>query len=48
VEEITGDMSDILEWLDFNLYNLVWYWDAPHLALTEDNLRLGRWLGVSH
>jgi hypothetical protein len=27
---------------------LVWYWDAPHLALTEENPKLGQWLGVAH
>jgi hypothetical protein len=48
VEEITGDSPDISEWLDFDFYDLVWYWDAPHLALMEDNPKLGRWLGVAH
>jgi hypothetical protein len=48
VEEITGDSPDISEWLDFDFYDLVWYWDAPHLALMEDNPKLGRWLGVTH
>jgi hypothetical protein len=41
VEEITGDTPDISEWLDFDFYNLVWYWDAPHLAMTDENPRLG-------
>ena len=48
IETITGDTPDISEWLDFDFYDLVWYWDAPHLAITEDNPRLGRWLGVAH
>ena len=48
IEEETGDTTDISEWLDFDIYDLVWYWDAPHLPLTEDNPKLGRWLGVSH
>ena len=48
IEEITGDTPDISEWLDFDFYDLVWYWDAPHLALTEENPKMGRWLGVSH
>ena len=48
MEEITGDSPDISEWLDFDFYDLVWYWHAPHLPLTEDNPRLGRWLGVAH
>ena len=41
MEEITGDSPDISEWLDFDFYDLVWYWHAPHLPLTEDNPRLG-------
>jgi hypothetical protein len=48
VEQVTGDTPDISEWLDFDFYDLVWYWDAPHFALTEENPRLGRWLGVAH
>jgi hypothetical protein len=41
IETITGDTPDISEWLDFDFYDLVWYWDAPHLAITEANPRLG-------
>jgi hypothetical protein len=45
VERLTGDSVDISEWLDFEFYDLVWYWHAPD---TEENPQLGRWLGVSH
>ena len=44
-EEVTGETPDISEWLDFEFYDLVWYWDHPQ---ADDNPRLGRWLGVSH
>jgi hypothetical protein len=44
-ERITGDTCDISEWADFEFYDLVWYWDTP---FTEDNPKIGRWLGVSH
>jgi hypothetical protein len=44
-EIITGDTPDISEWVDFSFYDWVWYWHAPN---SEDNPRLGRWLGVSH
>jgi hypothetical protein len=27
LEEIKGDMIDSSEWLDFEFYNHVWYWD---------------------
>jgi hypothetical protein len=44
-EVITGDTPDISEWVDFEFYNWVWYWDRPG---NEDNPKIGRWLGVSH
>jgi hypothetical protein len=40
-------MPDISEWLDFD-FDLVWYWDATHLVMTEDNPKLGGWLWVAH
>jgi len=44
-EVITGDTPDISEWVDFSFYDWVWYWHSPN---SEDNPRLGRWIGVSH
>ena len=45
LEHLTGDMPDISEWLDFDIYNQVWFWDSPG---KEENTCLGQWLGVSH
>ena len=45
IERITGDTPDISEWIEFEFYDLCWYWDVPN---TDDNPRIGRWLGVSH
>ena len=45
LERLTGDTPDITEWVDFDIYDRVWYWDSPH---DEENPKLGRWLGVSH
>ena len=45
IERITGDTTDISEWLEFEFYDLCWYWDVPN---DWDNPKLGRWLGVSH
>lgn len=42
-ERITGDTIDISEWLDFEFYDICKYWDVPN---TEDNPKIGRWLGV--
>jgi hypothetical protein len=45
IERITGETPDISEWLDFDIYDLVWVWDNPN---AEVNPRLARWLGVAH
>ena len=47
-EEITGNTPDISEWVDFDFYDLVWYFHGTHPGIAEDDRRLGRWLGVSH
>lgn len=44
-EEITGETPDISEYVDFQFYDWVWYWDLPG---DMDNPKIGRWLGVSH
>ena len=45
IERITGDTPDISKWLDFEFYDLCWYWDVPN---DWDNPKIGRWIGVSH
>ena len=48
-EEVTGDTADISEWLDFEMYDLVYWIDRPNKPDTSDDVRrLGRWLGISH
>jgi hypothetical protein len=47
IERITGDSVDISEWLDFKFYDVVWYWHGED-PTSEENPRIGRWLGVSH
>jgi hypothetical protein len=48
-EQVTGKTPDISEWLDFEFYDLVWWWDRPNKPNINDQMkRLGRWLGVSH
>ena len=44
-EEVTGDTPDISEYLDFEFYDWVWYWDTPG---DMDNPKIGKWLGVAH
>ena len=44
LEEITGETIDISAYLDFGMYDYVWYRDNAGLGPQK----LGRWLGVSH
>jgi hypothetical protein len=44
-EEITGDTPDISEYIDFDFYDWVWYWDTPD---KENSPKIGQWLGPSH
>jgi hypothetical protein len=44
-EEVTGDTPDISEYIDFDFYDWVWYWDTPD---KENSPKMGRWLGPSH
>jgi hypothetical protein len=45
---ITGKTPDISEYLDFNFYDLVWYWRQPSPSLSEHDRELARWMGVAH
>jgi hypothetical protein len=48
-EEVTGNTPDISEWLDFDFYDIVWWWDRPNKPnIMDETKRLARWLGVSH
>ena len=48
LERITGDTINISEWLDFDFYALVWYWDQKKMDMTDEQARIGRWLGIAH
>ena len=43
LEQVTGETPDISEYLDFGLYDKVWYKENAGLG----ELLPGRWLGVS-
>jgi hypothetical protein len=48
-EQVTGKISSISKWLDFEYYDLVWWWDQPIKPnINNETKWLGRWLGVSH
>ena len=44
LEVLTGESLDISEYLDFGFYDWCWYHENARLG----ELKLGRWLGVSH
>jgi hypothetical protein len=47
LEEIKGQTIDISEWLDFSIYDLVWFWNEHKTDMTEDQRLLGHWLGIA-
>ena len=48
-EEVFGQTPNIAEYVDFEFYDLVWWWDrGDKNSSTADPKRLARWLGISH
>ena len=47
-ESVTGKTPDISEFLDFDMYDMVWYFPGAHPSIDSQNRALARWLGVSH
>lgn len=48
-EEVFGQTPNIAEYVDFEFYDLVWWWDrGDKISSTEDPKSLARWLGISH
>jgi hypothetical protein len=35
MEEVKGETIDISEWLDFEFYDYVWYWDEKKMDMSE-------------
>jgi len=48
VEEIMGQTTDISEWLEFDFYDRVWYWDTAKTDINSEQPKIGRWLGIAH
>ena len=48
LELISGQTPDISEWLDFDFYDRVWYWDQKKMDMSDEQARIGRWLGIAH
>jgi hypothetical protein len=47
IERITGNTVDISEWLNFDFYGHMWYWDQKKMDMTDEQAKLGRWLGIA-
>ena len=48
IEKVLGQTVDISEWLDFDFYDRVWYWDHQKTDMNNEQTRIGRWLGIAH
>ncbi|EEC42679.1 predicted protein [Phaeodactylum tricornutum CCAP 1055/1] len=46
IEHVTGETPDIMEWLEYRMYQPVWYLDPGDFP--EEKKLLGRWLGPAH
>jgi hypothetical protein len=45
---ISGQTPDISERLDLYFYDRVWYWDQKKMKMSDEQARIGRWLGIAH
>ena len=48
IERISGDTIDISDWLDFDFYDIAWYWDQKKMDMNDKQARICRWLGIAH
>jgi hypothetical protein len=48
IEIVTGETPDISEWINFELYDRVWFYDRKKIEMDDSGCRLARWLGVAH
>jgi hypothetical protein len=46
IKHVTGETPDITEWLEYRMYQPVWYLDPGDFP--EEKKLLGRWLGPAH
>ena len=48
LEMVTGETPDISEWIDFEFYDRVWFYDRKKIEMDDTGRKLARWLGVAH
>lgn len=47
-DEVTGKVTEISEYIDFDFWDLVWYWPRPKPSVDMKERHQGWWAGVSH
>ena len=48
-EEVTNDTADISKWIDFEMYDIIYWIKSPNKPNASDKVRrLARWLSISH
>jgi hypothetical protein len=45
LEIVTGETPDISEWVDFEFYDRVWFYDHKKIEMDSTGKKLARWLG---
>ena len=48
IEEVTGEIPDISEYVDFDFYYIVWYHTGMYPTVSKEHQALGRRMGVAH
>jgi hypothetical protein len=48
IKMITGETPDIPEWIDFEFYDRVWYYNQKKIEIDGSGRRLARGLSVAH
>ena len=48
IERVMGQTVDISEWLDFDFYDRVWFWDQQKTNMNNEQAKIGRWLSIAH
>ncbi len=48
IKMVTGKTPDVSEWIDFEFFDRVWYYDQKKIEIDGSGRRLVRWLSVAH
>ena len=45
---VLGGTPDISKWIEFGLYDYVWFLHTPTNDMLDETAQIGRWLGAAH